>query len=336
MSGPETEPLLRLSHLQVDLRVRGGMRRVIHDVSATVAAGEALGLVGESGSGKTITVRSIVRLLPYGARITGDIVFDGQRVNDYSPSELRQLRAFEVKTIYQDSRAAINPVRTVGDFVTEGLVHIMRMPQKAADEAAVTQLEAVGIADAARRLRQYPHQLSGGLLQRVMIAHTLLAHPRLLLADEPSTSLDVTTQEEVMYILDQQRREHGLTMIFVSHDLDLAEAVTDRIAVMYAGVIVEVAPSGDMHETALHPYTAALLAARPGTAKVERLAVIPGRPVSAWETGAGCVFYDRCSFAEQHCQAVRPEPRPIEDHMVACHRVEELRQQKAFSRVRSA
>ena len=326
VSDSRVEPLVRLEHLQVDLRVRNATRRVISEVSLTVAPGESLGLVGESGSGKSMTLRAIMRQLPLGACVSGEVVFDGKRVYDLGRTALRRFRGFDVAMIYQDPRATINPLRTVGDFVTEGLIRVAGMSRKLATEAAVVQLRDVGIEDAPRRLRQYPHQLSGGLLQRVMIAAALLARPRLLLADEPSTALDVTTQEEVMAILDEQRRERELAMIFVSHDLDLAAAVTHRICVMYAGTIVENGPSRGLHRTALHPYTVGLLRARPSTTKVARLFVIPGRPMAAYETGLGCVFADRCSFVEERCRTVRPVLRPIDDHVVACHRAEELRQ----------
>jgi oligopeptide/dipeptide ABC transporter ATP-binding protein len=332
MRDRSVEPLLTLEHLQVDLKVRGGMRRILQDVSQTVAAGESLGLVGESGSGKTMTVRTILRLLPFGARVEGDVVFDGLPVYKLNRASLRHFRGSDVAMIYQDPQVSINPLRTVGDFLTEGLTRVGGMAHAQASEAAIAQLRDVGIEDAPRRMRQYPHQLSGGLLQRVMIAAALLARPRLLLADEPSTALDVTTQEEVMAILDEQRRERGLAMIFVSHDLDLAAAVTERISVMYAGTIVENAPSENLHEAALHPYTVALLAARPRTTRVKRLAVIPGRPVAAYEAGPGCVFADRCSFVEEQCRTTRPTLRPIADHVVACHRVEELQQQNVYER----
>jgi oligopeptide/dipeptide ABC transporter ATP-binding protein len=182
----------------------------------------------------------------------------------------------------------------------------------------------VGIGDADRRLRQYPRELSGGLLQRVVIAAALLAEPRLILADEPTTALDVTTQEEVVAILDEMRRVHGAALLLVTHDLDLAAAVTDRIAVMYAGAIVETAPARDIHVTAKHPYTAGLLAARPTDISTDRLPTIPGRPASAAEAGDGCLFAGRCPFAVAQCRAERPERVQVGDHVVACHRVFEL------------
>ncbi|MGJ5828194.1 ABC transporter ATP-binding protein [Streptomyces ossamyceticus] len=321
---PGADPLVRVSHLRLDIPVRGEPRRVLHDVSFEVGAGVALGLVGESGSGKSMTTRVLMRLLPHGAATDGDVLFDGTPVTGMDRRALRRYRSSEVAMVYQDPRAAINPVYTVGAFLTEALRE-QKVSRKEAEERAVALLREVGITDAPRRMRQYPHQLSGGLLQRVMIASAMLTKPRLLIADEPTTALDVTTQEEVMAILDEQRRERGLALVFITHDLDLAAAVTDRIAVMYAGTVLETAASANLHETALHPYTVGLLASRPSTVDVKRLWAIPGRPVSAFEAGPGCVFTERCPFAQDRCRAERPALRTVDDHQVACHRAEELR-----------
>jgi oligopeptide/dipeptide ABC transporter ATP-binding protein len=227
--------------------------------------------------------------------------------------------------IFQDPRAHINPVRTIGDFLTEALLERGESRHRA--EAVVSGLlSEVGITDAGRRMRQYPHELSGGLLQRVMIAAALAVEPKLLLADEPTTALDVTTQSDVMVNLDTQRRERRLAMLFVTHDLELAAAVCDRIAVMYAGYLVEDSPAAPLHAEALHPYTAGLLASRPSpAARSRRLAAIPGRPLSAFEAGDGCAFASRCPFVVDRCRAERPMLREFASGRVACHRVEELR-----------
>jgi oligopeptide/dipeptide ABC transporter ATP-binding protein len=313
--------LLELGGLHVELKIEGRWRTVVQDVSLTVGAGEAVGIVGESGSGKSVTARSIARLLPRGARVGGDCRFGGEPVWTMSSARLRRFRARELGIIYQDPRAHINELHPVGDFLTEG---IRDHPPRERRDLAIAALQATGIPDAARRLEQYPHQLSGGLLQRVMIAAAILPGPRLLLADEPTTALDVTTQSEVMAVLAEQRQARQLAMIFITHDLDLAAAVTDSIAVMYAGTIVETGPSATMHERALHPYTAGLLAARPKQARVASLYTIPGRPIAAYESGPGCVFASRCAYAEQRCLDARPSPRPLGSHVVSCHRAEEL------------
>lgn len=316
--------VLELTHLAVDLPVEGTRRRVIHDVTLGVAEGEAVGLVGESGAGKSLTSRAVIRLLPEGATIGGDVAFEGRSVLAMDRDTLRSFRSRDVAMVFQDPRAHINPVRTIGDFLVEALVE--RGESRTDALATVTELlRAVGIADPASRLAQYPHELSGGLLQRVMIAAALAVEPRLLLADEPTTALDVTTQSDVMVILDAQRRERGLAMLFVTHDLELAAAVCDRIAVMYAGLLVEDAPAAGIHSLRRHPYTAGLLASRPDpTAARRRLVAIPGRPLSAFEVGAGCAFVERCAFALERCRAERPALRELGAGRVACHRAEEL------------
>lgn len=319
-AGPAPE-LLEVGGLQVELKIGGRRRTVVHDVSLSVREGQAVGIVGESGSGKSVTVRSIARLLPRGARVTGEVRFDAEPVWAMSRARLRRFRTREIGIIYQDPRAHINEMHTVGDFLTEG---VRDRPQHERRNLAVSALRAVGIPGPERRLKQYPHQLSGGLLQRVMIAAAILPGPRLLLADEPTTALDVTTQSEVMAVLAQQRQAGQLAMVFITHDLDLAAAVTDTLAVMYAGTIVETGPSPTMHERALHPYTAGLLAARPQASRVASLYTIPGRPIAAYESGPGCVFAGRCGYAQQRCVEARPEPRQIGDHVVSCHRAEEL------------
>jgi len=313
--------LLELDRLRVELKIGGRHRPVVQSVSLTLAAGDAVGIVGESGSGKSVTARSIARLLPPGARVAGEVRFDGERVPAMNRARLRRFRARDIGIIYQDPRAHVNTVHTIGDFVTEGVRDLAPRERR---ELAIAALHATGIGDPERRLRQYPHQLSGGLLQRAMIAAAMLPGPRLLLADEPTTALDVTTQSEVMAVLAEQRQTRQLAMVFITHDLDLAVAVTDTIAVMYAGTIVETGPSAGLHSRALHPYTAGLLAARPQPSRVASLYTIPGRPIAAYEAGAGCVFAGRCGYAQQRCLEARPEPRSLGDHVVSCHRAEEL------------
>src|SRR5204863_1294349 len=268
--------LLEIEGLTARLPVEGELRTVLHDVSLTIAAGEALGLVGESGSGKSMTARAIGRLLPPGAQTSGSIRYVSREVLRLGSGDLRRYRE-EVAMIFQDPRAHVNPVRRIGDFMTETL-RLKGVTRAEAAARAARALRDVGIEDGERRLEQYPHELSGGLLQRVMIATMLLGEPRLVLADEPTTALDVTTQAEVMAILDELRRERGLALLFITHDLELAAAVCDRTAVMYAGQIVETRSADLLDRDPLHPYTAALAAARPDiAATAHRLAAIPGR-----------------------------------------------------------
>jgi oligopeptide/dipeptide ABC transporter ATP-binding protein len=317
--------ILEFDHLAVDLLVAGERRRVIHDVTLALEEGEAVGLVGESGAGKSMASRAVIRLLPPGAEIEGDIRFEGRSVLAMDRAQLRDYRSHDVAMIFQDPRAHTNPVRTIGDFLTEALIE--RGDSKAEALTLVTSLlRSVSVTEPERRLRQYPHELSGGLLQRVMIAAALAVTPKLLLADEPTTALDVTTQADVMVILDERRRERGLAMLFVTHDLELAAAVCDRLAVMYAGQLIEDVPTAEMHEHVRHPYTAGLLASRPDPTTTERrLLAIPGRPLSAYEVKAGCPFVSRCTFSEERCHRERPVLRELDGGRVACHRAEELR-----------
>ncbi|MEV4182427.1 ABC transporter ATP-binding protein [Streptosporangium canum] len=305
--------LLTLEGFGLAVPYERSWRTLVEQVDLTIGKGEAVGLVGESGSGKSMTARAVIGLTPPGARVTGRIVFDGAEVP--SGRELRRLRAKRIAMIFQDPRAHINPVRSVGDFLTEAMVHNLRMPVRQASARAVQLLKEVGITDGERRLRQHPHELSGGLLQRVMIASVLAVEPDLVLADEPTTALDVTTQSEVMAILDELRREHGMAMLLITHDLELAAATCDRLAVMYAGRIVE-----DLDGEPRHPYTRGLMRSRPSLEEtVHRLPVIPGRPVAAFEAEEGCAFAPRCDLAEPRCR----ESRPPSTGGVACLRAEE-------------
>jgi peptide/nickel transport system ATP-binding protein len=320
--------LLEVVNLRVRLLVEGERRPVLRGVSLTISAGEALGLVGESGSGKSMTARSIDRLLPSGAGAEGSIRFAGEEVSALAGGDLRRYRG-QVAMIFQDPRAHVNPVRTIGDFMTEALRANMGVPSREARRRAADMLRQVGIADGERRLSQYPHELSGGLLQRAMIASALLTEPRLLLADEPTTALDVTTQAEVMAILDELRRRLHLAVLFITHDLDLAAAVCDRTAVMYAGQIVEVRSSNLLHDDPLHPYTAAIAAARPDIAQTaRRLRAIPGHPLSAFEAAADqCAFAPRCAHVRDVCRSAAPELIWLDGGLSRCARARELRGQ---------
>jgi oligopeptide/dipeptide ABC transporter ATP-binding protein len=330
---PEEAPLLLdVDGLTVRLPVDGSQQAVLRDVSLAMRAGEAVGLVGESGSGKSMTARAIDRLLPRGAQVEGQIRYRGQDVAGLAGAELRGFRS-RVAMIFQDPRAHVNPVRRIGDFMTEAMRTNRRFPAAYAWRRAVDMLAQVGIEEGERRLRQYPHELSGGMLQRVMIAAALLTEPQLLLADEPTTALDVTTQAEVMAILDDLRREYGLAMLFITHDLELAAAICDRTVVMYAGQVVEVRSSALLHSDPLHPYTAALAAARPDIARTTaRLRAIPGRPLSAFEAPADeCAFAARCPHASDACRAGLPELAALDGGMSRCIRATELRGQLAVS-----
>ncbi|WP_120003510.1 ABC transporter ATP-binding protein [Nesterenkonia muleiensis] len=255
-----------------DLKISIPQRRedekeLLRGVNLQLQSGESLALVGESGSGKSITARSILGMFPRGAKVSGSVKVDGTEIVGASSRELRRVRRSGVAMIFQDPRAHINPVRTVGHFLTETLIVSSGWSRKDAEECAAQLLRDVGIPNAKERLNQYPHQLSGGLLQRVMIAGALADEPAILLADEPTTALDVTTQEEVMAILMEMRQEKGLAMLFITHDLELAAATCDHTAVMYKGRVLEVNTSKELHDSPEHPYTVQLLAARPSVAE---------------------------------------------------------------------
>jgi oligopeptide/dipeptide ABC transporter ATP-binding protein len=318
--------LLEVANLAVRLPVGGEHRTVLHDLSLTLDEGQTLGLVGESGSGKSMTARTIDRLLPAGAQVDGRVMFDGKSVYELQGKELRRYRAEGVSMIFQDPRAHINPVRRIGDFLTEVLRTNRGMRSDAAKRQAVELLAEVGIPDGERRLRQYPHQLSGGLLQRVMIASAVAAGTRMILADEPTTALDVTTQAEVMAILERLRREHGIAMLFITHDLELAAAVCDQTLVMYAGRVVDRQSSATLHVDPLHPYAAALVEARPDiTRRLPRLNAIPGRPLATFEAPEGCSFAPRCRYVQDACSVAVPELRSVAGGWSRCRRADELR-----------
>lgn len=241
----------------------GRETEILHGNSFTLGAGEALGLVGESGSGKSMTLKCILGIEPSGARVDGRIVLDGTDLLAAGGEQLRRIRAEDLALIAQNPHGALNPVLPVGRYLVEGMSDARSMSKQDAERKAAELLREVGIDDAERVLGSYPHQLSGGLLQRVVIAGAISGSPKLLLADEPTTALDVTTQAEVVAILDEMRREHGLSMIFVTHDLDLAAAVCDRLAVMKDGEILEIGTPDQIRDRPQTDYTRDLMAARP-------------------------------------------------------------------------
>ncbi|MFE6665129.1 ABC transporter ATP-binding protein [Streptomyces sp. NPDC057697] len=304
----------------------GTARPVLDGVDLTVGAGETVALVGESGSGKTLTSRSALRLLPPGAVTAGAVRVDGRDVLTMDAGQLRALRTGTVAMIFQDPRAAINPLRPIGDFLTESVRLTGTMSRADATARACELLEAVGLDASA--LRKYPGQVSGGMLQRVMIAAALMGDPALLLADEPTTALDVTTQAEVVALLSRLRERFGTGLLFVTHDLDLAAAISDRVYVMYAGRIAESGPADVLFARPRHPYTAALLASTPRMEGPRgRLTAIDGQPPDLRQALHGCAFAARCPLATELCERDAPQALPAPggpEHHVACHHSDRL------------
>lgn len=316
---------LKIRDLGLSVKVDGASRRILRGVSFDIAPGEALGLVGESGSGKSMTARAVTGMLPKGASTTGEILFEGTRLVGMDKRALAEHRRSAVALIPQDPQASINPVHTVGDFLTEPLRVLQGLNATEASSRAIASLRDVGITDGQRRLEQYPHELSGGLLQRVMICSALLSGARLIVADEPTTALDVTTQSEVMAILNELRTSRQLSLLFITHDLELAAAVCDRIAVMYAGEIVEIQEAERLEDHPRHPYTQGLLLARPSIDAVRfPLPSIPGRAVSPNDVPDACAFAPRCTHAQERCRSGRPALLAYGHALVRCVRADEI------------
>ncbi|MEU0629412.1 ABC transporter ATP-binding protein [Streptomyces sp. NPDC005989] len=304
----------------------GTARPVLDGVDLHIGAGETVALVGESGSGKTLTSRSALNLLPPGATVEGAVRVGGQDVLTMNADQLRALRTSTVAMIFQDPRAALNPLRRIGDFLIESVTLTRSMSRSDATARATELLQAVGLDASA--LPKYPGQVSGGMLQRVMIAAALMGDPTLLLADEPTTALDVTTQAEVIALLAELRERFGTGLLFVTHDLDLAAAISDRVYVMYAGRIAESGPAQALFAQPRHPYTAALLASTPRLeAPAGRLATIDGQPPDLRQELHGCPFAARCPLATEVCDLQAPEPLQapgLPNHLAACHHTDRL------------
>ncbi|HYZ64086.1 MAG TPA: ABC transporter ATP-binding protein [Acetobacteraceae bacterium] len=307
-----------------DLRVRFGPVEAVRGVSLHVMPGEVLCLLGESGSGKSVSMRALMRLLPPQARITGGVRVDGRDVTAMPGHELRALRGGAVAMVFQEPMTALDPVYTVGHQITETVRRHLGGTQEAARARALEVLELVRVPDAARRLDAYPHQLSGGLRQRVVIAMALACRPRLLLADEPTTALDATVQIQVLVLLRALQRELGMGMVIVTHDLGVAAEVADCVAVMYAGQVVEQGSVRDVLRHPAHPYTQGLLASVMRRAGAE-IAAIPGAPPDMRSPPPGCAFAPRCAHSMEVCASVSPSERALGPGRAArCLRLDEL------------
>jgi peptide/nickel transport system ATP-binding protein len=318
-------PLVEVTDLTVRFVTREATAHAVNGVSFSVRAGEVLCILGESGSGKSVTLRAMMRLLPRSARVEGAIRIDGQDVLALDKRRLRELRGGLVSMIFQEPMTALDPVYTIGTQIAETIVRHKGGSRAAARARALELLELVKVPEARRRLDNYPHELSGGLRQRAMIAMALSCGPRLLLADEPTTALDATVQVQVLILLRRLQRELGMGTIFVTHDLGVAAEIADRIAVMYAGRIVEEGPVAEVLRAPMHPYTQGLLASTVhGQSRDMEIAAIPGSPPDLRRLPAGCAFAPRCAVAQPECRAVVPEGRqPAPGRMARCLRIDD-------------
>jgi len=323
-SRPTTPALLSLEDLRVTFRTAAGEPvRAVNGVTLELRQGEVLGLVGESGSGKSVTCMSVLRLLPTNARIDGRLRFDGRDVVAMDAGELRRFRATGARIIFQDPSSSLNPLMRVGDQIVESIDSKRRLSSSQARREAIDMLERVGIAEPQRRFKAYPHELSGGMLQRVMIAMALVVSPKLLICDEPTTALDVTTEAQILELIRGLNREFGTSVIFTTHDLGLVRELCDRVVVMYAGRVAETADTEVCLGSPWHPYTTLLLGAEPESAPegARRLKVIEGAPPRPTDDISGCPFHPRCPLAEARCMEEVPPAMPVPqglDHLTAC------------------
>ncbi len=299
--------LLSVENLRTHFSTRAGVVRAVDGVNLYLDRGELLGLVGESGCGKSITALSIMRLIaPPGKIAAGEIDFDGKNLLTLSDEEMRQIRGDDIAMIFQDPMTSLNPVFTVGEQIAEALRLHRKLSRKAARDAAIEAMHEVAIPDPARRVDDYPHQLSGGMRQRVMIAMALACNPKLLIADEPTTALDVTIQAQILELLNELRRSRELAVLLITHDLGVVAEVADRVAVMYTGRIVEESPVEELFARPKHPYTEGLLRSVPKltleeVAKKERLETIEGVVPSPTNLPPGCHFEPRCQYRMPRC-----------------------------------
>jgi len=324
-----------MEDLRTSFFTAAGEARAVDGVSLTLDEGRTLGLVGESGCGKTMTALSIMRLVPAPGRIAGGrLRFAGRDLLARSESEMRAVRGNEIAMIFQEPTTSLNPLFTVGDQVAEAIRLHQRLGRRASRAQAIEMLRLVEIPEAQRRADAYPHQLSGGMRQRVMIAMALSCHPRLLIADEPTTALDVTIQAQILDLLEDLQRRMRMALLLVTHDLGVVAERTDEVAIMYAGRIVERAPVADIFRRPLHPYTRGLLRSIPkvGAERQRRLESIPGTVPDLLHLPSGCRFRDRCPLAVAACAEAAPPLESYSGRLVACIRAGEADDLRAGGR----
>jgi peptide/nickel transport system ATP-binding protein len=323
-------PLLSVRDLSVAFQTDDGLVKAVNDITFDLHPGETLAVVGESGSGKSVSAMAIMRLLPKYAQVTGSIEFDGKDLLGLSVRDMRRLQGADIAMIFQDPMTALNPVFTVGLQLVEAIrIHNKSSSKKAARARAVELLELVGIPGASSRVDNYPHEFSGGMRQRAMIAMGIANEPKLLIADEPTTALDVTIQAQVIEVMKTAQEATGAAMILITHDLGLVAGVAERVQVMYGGRLFETADTATVYHRSRNPYTRGLMSSIPSASArtSHRLQPIQGSPPSAIHPPEGCVFRPRCPHATDRCRSEEPELRPLDGdlrHWSRCHYAEEL------------
>lgn len=326
--------LLNIEHLELDMETIGGTVHAVRDISFAVEAGETVAIVGESGCGKTMTCNSIMKLFPNDAgkmSANTTIWFDGKQISSFSDKKMQKIRGAEIGIIVQDPVKSLNPTEKIGEQIMDIIQEHKKTTKKEAGNEALLLLEKVGISDSAQRMQQYPYQLSGGMRQRVVIAMAIACRPKLLIADEPTTALDVTIQAQILELLKELKKEYGMTILLVTHNLGVVASAADRVLVMYGGKIVEAGTATDIFYHPGHPYTKALLQMIPRTGqRQKRLNGIAGTPSNLYHPPRGCPFIARCSHRMVICNEEFPDRYEYEGHECSCflHAPEYLRLKK--------
>ena len=316
--------MLEVKNLRTQFHTQDGIVNAVNGISFTLDEGETLGVVGESGCGKSVSMLSMMQLIPQppGRIVDGQVLFQGQDLLKLNDRQIRAVRGNKVAMVFQDPMTSLNPVLTIGRQISEALELHLGMDKEQALERSIELLELVRIPEAQDRINDYPHQFSGGMRQRVMIAMALSCNPQLLIADEPTTALDVTIQAQIVDLVKELRKQLGMAIIWITHDLGVVAGLVDRVQVMYAGYIVETAQVDDLYADPRHPYSIGLLGSLPrlDEEKHQKLTPIPGLPPDLIALPPGCPFYERCIYRIPRCQAENPQLRPVGDdgHRIAC------------------
>jgi oligopeptide/dipeptide ABC transporter ATP-binding protein len=323
----QKDALLTIRNLRTYFQVRGGVLKAVDDVNLTIDQGETLGLVGESGCGKSVTASTIMGLIPMppGFIAGGEIVFEGEDLLKARESRMRQIRGSKISMIFQEPMTSLNPVFPVGDQVAEVIRLHEKLSRKAIRERVIESFRLVRIPAPESRINEYPHQMSGGMRQRVMIAMALACHPKLMIADEPTTALDVTIQAQILELMNNLKSETGASILFITHDLGVIAEMAQKVAVMYAGKVVEAAEVDTLFSQPRHPYTVGLMHSIPVVGldkKQRRLSTIPGSVPSLFSLPQGCLFHERCAEGRKECGLTEPPMIDLgKGHLVRCHKV---------------